>query len=258
MKLCNYGNTSISWTAKYDSNDNRKPGHMPWDNSIRILIDSRAQMINLETGDSEWFYLITPCRTEWMYRDDMLFKNDPNLEFVGIYSDVYFRHGHVQVRDKLREAQDIDIVKDISSSLPDFKPNLSYYSNAVELKNDEEIVEATINLIPIIATTEIISPDKKFKAIIEYPIKTMNIQKEKKRMQIDTGPILFPDFDYSVNHQIERFFLSFICYNNLKIAEFVIRVPTHIGNEDTQDVYTMEYSKTKRLSVESKLYACTI
>ena len=86
MKLCNYGNTSISWTAKHDSTDNRKPGHMPRDKSIRILIDSRTQIINLETGDSEWFYLITPCRTEWMYRDDVLFKNDPNLEFVGIYS----------------------------------------------------------------------------------------------------------------------------------------------------------------------------
>ena len=257
MEICDYGISSISWTAKHDPTDTRKPGHMPWDNTIRILIDSRCEITNNETGISEWFYLITPCRTEWMYRDDMLWKNDPNLEFVGIYSKNQYRHGHVQVQDKLRPQQDLAIAKDIAVGLPDFHPNLSFYNKTNELLNDNDVVQATLDLTPIIATTEIQSPDGKFKVIIEYPIKTMNFVKERNRFQVDTGPILFPDFELDSIYDIEKLQLAFVCYNNRVIAEFVSRVPTVIDKTKDNQLQTMEYSKIKRLDVITKLFGCT-
>ena len=257
MQICDYGISSISWTAKHDPTDRRKPGHMPWDNTIRILIDSRCELTNKETGISEWFYLITPCRTEWMYRDDMLWKNDPNLEFVGIYSKNQYRHGHVQVQDKLRPQQDFAIAKDIAVGLPDFHPNLSFYNETTELINDRDVVQTTLDLTPIIATTEVQSTDGKFKVIIEYPIKTMNFVKERNRFQVDTGPILFPDFELDSIHDIEKLQLAFVCYNNRNIAEFVSRVPTVVGNSSGNEIETMEYSKIKRVEVKTKLYSCT-
>ena len=257
MQICDYGISSISWTAKHDPTDKRKPGHMPWDNTIRILIDSRCEITNKETGISEWFYLITPCRTEWMYRDDMLWKNDPNLEFVGIYSKNQYRHGHVQVQDKLRPQQDLAIAKDIAVGLPGFHPNLSFYNKTTELINDTDVVQATLDLTPIIATTEIQSPDRKFKVIIEYPIKTMNFVKERNRFQVDTGPILFPDFELNSIYDIEKLQLAFVCYNNREIAEFVSRVPTVTSKTKGNQIQTMEYSKINRLDVMTKLFGCT-
>ena len=221
------------------------------------MIDSRCEIIDNKTGTSDSYYLITPCRTEWMYRDDILWKNDPNLEFVGIYSKNYFRHGHVQVQDKLRPQQDLDIAKDISSELQDFHPNLSFYNNTIELSNDSDVIQATLDLCPIIATTEIESLDGKNKVIIEYPIKTMNFVKEKNRFQVDTGPILFPDFNIDTNYDIDKLQLAFICYNNRNLAEFVCRVPTFIKNTSGHPIERMEYSKIKRLNVNTKLYACS-
>ena len=43
---------------------------MPYGNSVRILLDARAHITDEETGIDEEFYLIAPCRTEWMYRSD--------------------------------------------------------------------------------------------------------------------------------------------------------------------------------------------
>ena len=257
MQICDYGISSIKWTAKHDPTDTRKPGHMPWDNTIRILIDSRCEFINAESGESEWFYLITPCRTEWMYRDDMLWKNDPNLEFVGIYSNKYYRHGHVQVQDKLRVQQDMDIVKETSVGLQDFNPNLVFYKTTQELTKDSDVIDATLNLIPIIAITTIESSDKKTKVNIEYPIKTMNYVKDRNRFQVDTGPVLFPDFNIKTEQDIQKLKLSFVCYNTRDIAEFVSRVPTNLKDGKGNKIETIDYSKIDRVNVKTKLFACT-
>ena len=257
MEICDYVISSISWTAKHDPTDNRKPGHMPWDNTIRILIDSRCHIVDTQSGESEWYYLITPCRTEWMYRDDILWKNDPNLEFVGIYSNNHYRHGHVQVKDKLRPQQDMDIVKDVKVGLSDFEPNLIFYAQGQELLNDAEVIQATLDLVPIIATTEFESEDKIKKVIIEYPIKTMNYVKEKERFQVDTGPLLFPDFEINAVNDIQKLELAFVCYNNRDVAEFVSRVPTVINNGSDKQIESMEYSKINRINVRTKLFACT-
>ena len=37
MKITDYGNSYVTWTGIVDPNDNRKPGHMPWPNTVRIL-----------------------------------------------------------------------------------------------------------------------------------------------------------------------------------------------------------------------------
>ena len=257
MQICDYGISSIRWTAKHDPTDMRKPGHMPWDNSIRILLDSRCEIVDRLSGESEWFYLITPCRTEWMYRDDMLWKNDPNLEFVGIYSNKYYRHGHVQVQDKLRAQQDLQIVKEIKVGLPDFEPTLVFYKHVEELTKDSEVIEATLNLIPIIAITSIESDDQKTQVNIEYPIKTMNYVKDKNRFQVDTGPVLFPDLKSESDQDIQKLNLAFVCYNNRNIAEFVSRVPTILNDNKGNKIETMEYSQIDRVNVKTRLFACT-
>ena len=196
MEICDYSKSSINWTAQHDSTDTRKPGHMPWDNkAVRILIDSRCEIIDKQTGTSEWFYLITPCRTEWMYRDDVLWQDDPNLEFVGIFSKTYSKSGHVEVPNKSITQQYMNAAEKTSDALIDFHTNLSFYKNINELISDTDVIKATLDLHPLVATTEIDSPDGKSKVIIEYPIKTMNFVEERKRFQVDTGPVIFPDFD---------------------------------------------------------------
>src|SRR4051812_27860878 len=83
MRLTDFGNSYMTWIVDPDLTDTRVPGHMPWNNSARILIDARCTITN---GDkTEQFYLIAPCRTEWMYRDDTVIQN-PSGEYRVIFS----------------------------------------------------------------------------------------------------------------------------------------------------------------------------
>ena len=68
----------------------------------------------------------------------------------------------------------MNTVGQTNNDLKDFHTNLSYYKSVVELTNDSDVIKATLNLTPIVATTEIKSPDSKSTVVIEYPIKTMN------------------------------------------------------------------------------------
>jgi hypothetical protein len=65
--------------------------------------------------------------------------------------------------------------------------------------------------------------------VLEYPIKTMNVARLPDRFQVDTGPLIVPDFGAQVAHPIERFEVAHVVYNRLDKAEFILRRPTPIG-----------------------------
>ena len=98
------------------------------------------------------------------------------------------------------------------------------------LENDEEIIDATLNDLLLIGRTEIWDDDQGMSAMVEYPVKTMNIHPERKRFQVDTGPLLFPDLSLTVERQIECFSIAFVCYNTFDLAEFILRVPISVDD----------------------------
>ena len=111
-QICDYGNSYIRWTGEFNRSDARKPGHMPWGNTVRIQVDSRCDLIDDATGETEEFFLITPCRTEWMYRSDILWQ-EPNREFVGVFSRTEMMAGHVALGLAGNPGGDIEAVRTI-------------------------------------------------------------------------------------------------------------------------------------------------
>jgi hypothetical protein len=69
---------------------------------------------------------------------------------------------------------------------------------------------------------------------IEFPIKHINIQRERKLFQVETGPILIPSeapTDWLSEGQSCFFKTAFIHFNRLDRAEITFNVPTCIGQE---------------------------
>ena len=95
--ITDYGNSYVRWTGIRRTDDTRKPGHMPGDNTVRILLDSRCWITDA-SGETREYNMISPCRTEWMYRTDTLWQQ-PNYEFTGIYSATEWMAGHVRAGD---------------------------------------------------------------------------------------------------------------------------------------------------------------
>ncbi len=253
-QICDYGDSYIRWTGEFNPADPRKPGHMPWGNTVRIQLDSRCDLIDERTGETEEFFLITPCRTEWMYRSDALWQ-DPNREFVGVFSRTAMMAGHVGLGLAGNPGGDIDAVRSLEDSYPDFQVSLRYHAKARQLDSDDEVIEATLTGGPLVARTELRDEEHGRRAMLEYPIKTMNLQTEHRRMQVDTGPLLFPDLGRSVERSIERFSQAFVCYNTFDVAEFVLRGPTPVMADGHEVAKTIEYSDIRRLPAKTSIFS---
>ena len=90
--------------------------------------------------------------------------------------------------------------------------------------------------------------------MVEYPVKTMNIHPERKRFQVDTGPLLFPDLSLTVERQIQCFSIAFVCYNTFDSAEFILRVP--ISVDDASGVSSVpDYADIRRLPAKNTILA---
>ncbi len=250
--ITDYGNSYIRWTGSFNTDDKRKPGHMPWDNTVRILLDSRCWITDA-SGETREYNMISPCRTEWMYRSDILWQQ-PNYEFAGICSSTEWMAGHIRAGDMNEFGGDWRDARPIENRFRDFQTDARYHSHVDELENDEQVVEATLSSQPIVARTEVWSSDEKTRAVVEYPIKTMNVQLDRKLMQVDTGPCIYPDLDADTDSEIKKLHFAFVCFNANDVAEFVLRGPTPVVRDGEQVGTYIDYSDVRRVPIKNTFY----
>ncbi|MBM3501165.1 MAG: hypothetical protein FJX74_21135 [Armatimonadetes bacterium] len=124
------------------------------------------------------------------------------------------------------------------------------------LESDAEIVRATLDNIPLIARTALRDPDSGLEAVLEYPIKTMNVREEGSVYQVDTGPVAFPDLSPPGREGIERLALAFIAFNRAESAEFVLQAPTPVGADPS--VRTPHYSELRVVECRNSVVAVAV
>ena len=80
--------------------------------------------------------------------------------------------------------------------------------------------------------------------MIEYPVKAVNFSERENYYQVDTGPIIFPDFTSSGTELIEKLQSAYIAHNCPQWAELIVCVPTAINDKDS----VFHYSKSVRIT----------
>ena len=60
------------------------------------------------------------------------------------------------------------------------------------------------------------------RALIEYPVKTMNISLENSLYQVDTGPVAIPDLTKRYDPPLDSLRLAFVAFNAPTFADFVV------------------------------------
>ncbi len=252
MGVCDFSNSYMTWVVEPNPHDRREPGHMQYRNSARIQIDARCEIVNEKDEASEAFFLITPCRSEWMYRSDTLFQY-PSGEYCAIWSETDFMnvgHGLIDSGGKHTAA----LIKD---RFTDFRLTIRTLPRSRSLVNSEQIIQATRDNYPLIGRTDIWDKTRDMRARIEYPIKTININNEHKLFQVDTGPLLFPDFTCSSIQPIEWFSVAYVCYNTFDSAEFILRKPTPVMDGDREFCKVVTYSDIRRMPVRNSIFSAT-
>lgn len=219
-------------------------------NSIaRIQLDAICTLFNAGGNTTETFYLGAACRSEDMYRDDSLFLT-PNYEFCGIFSKdhcLLVRTHWTSDRDWHEPGHNTERFARVAI---DTRP----LPAPRRLDTPTEIVAATLANLPLVATTELRDEATGQRAVLTYPVKTQNVVETPPQFQVDTGPILVPDFASTAPTPIQRFDISHVVYNRLTQAEFIARRPVVVGERDGDPVSVTDYSVITTYPAENHLW----
>ena len=222
-------------------------------NSVRFWLESRTFIINETTDETQVFYQCASCKSENTFGEKDLFYAD-NYDFMPIFGgldleDLMIYRRHARITPGYRS---VNKSKDVWG-----KPilNLRQAAKPRTLDTWEAIRDTTATATPIVSRTTIRNPETKLHAVIECPVKTMNISLDKKMYQVDTGPIAFPDLAKPVDPLIECISLAFVAFNALHFADFVIEQPTPIIEDGEERCKIFHYSNPINLSAENQLLA---
>jgi|GEM_PF-877773 len=215
-------------------------------NSARINLDARCTCIDAAGGKPEEFVLICPCQGERMYQEKGLVQ-DPPFNFSGVFSRT---HSHL-IRHHADGNVKRDTVEKHEGRFDSVKIEVARFPKAVELTTDQAIVDATLRNLPLVARTEVVSADGRSRAVMEYPVTTMNVEPQKRIWQVDTGPVLFADFDLEAGTRIERMVPGFVVYNRRDYAEWTLRAPVKLPAGDM----TYHFTGMRAGKVVSSLYS---
>ena len=212
-------------------------------NNARIQVECACTLV--APGQAPMQYLlVASCKSEDVYVEDGLFKQ-PNYDFCGIFSE----DEYAIVRAHATSDEGGYEIGKVAERFEALHIHVARTEGRV-CTRDEEIVQATLANVLLVARTELRDPQSGLEAALEYAIKTMNVREDGNVYQVDTGPVVFPDLAPPGREGIKRLTLAFVAFNCAERAEFVLQVPTAIGAGD--EVRTPHYSEVRKVSTKNE------
>jgi len=225
-------------------------------NAVRFWIESRTTLIDESAGTSTEFYQCASCKSEHTFAETGLFQED-NYDFLPVFGG--------------KDAEDLLIFRrpaGLSERYREIKKSEEVWGKPIlklregqrvgVLDTWEAIRDATATGVPIVSQTEIRNTDTGLRAIIECPVKTMNISLERQMYQVDTGPIAFPDLSRRADPLIDVLSLAFVAFNAPHFADFVIEQPTPVVEDGNELCKIHHYSNPISLPAKNTLLAVGI
>lgn len=241
----------IDTTAKPPGTVSHRPPYSL--NNARIQLECRCEITEVSTGWAQTFVLGASCKTERVGVDQNIWT-EPNADFVPVHS----QDGFLNLKTYARSGMDVELYPPGSGQQTDrqFGRHSDVFDDtaidivqrpAEVLRSAAEIVKATLDNEALVARTELQSP--RYRAVLEYPVKTMNANERDNIYQTDTGPVLLPDFTAQPADLIARFELAYAAFNQPDWIEMIVRVPTPAG----ADVSVYHYSKPLRMDARNEV-----
>ena len=234
MKVIDYGRSFVCTLADF--------------NCPRFMIESRCRIIDDETGQVDDYFQCASCKSERMWVERDLFQDD-NHDYLPVFGAEF----GIAYRRKAWLYNDYKTVYQSNELFGGQKFHLVTASNARVLDTTALIREATHRCSPVVARTQIRHEGTHLRAIIECPVKTMNIKDDDDLYQVDTGPVIFPDLSKRRERMADGFALAFVAFNAQGYADFVIETPTPVTDDGLTKVH--HYSKRKGLPAVNTLYS---
>ncbi|MCH7728792.1 MAG: exo-alpha-sialidase [Planctomycetes bacterium] len=194
-------------------------------NSPRFWVESRCRVIDKKANKSVEYLQCGLCKAERTFKYRQLFAKD-NYDFLPVFSEeegIIFRR-HVRVGAPYRDIRPID------KWWGGTQRKLRFVRGRV-LRTPEEIFAAMQAGKQIVGQTELRDDATGRVAVIEYPVKTINFERDRKDWQVDTGPVILPDLSAPPERWSEKFQLAHIAFRTPYWADFIIDQPTPVQTD---------------------------
>jgi hypothetical protein len=208
-------------------------------NYSRKPIDCVLTVGDRHQGRTVQFVLPPSCKTEILGVESGIFTQ-PNADFVPVFSQERFlgiktyafigqEQGTVMLggsSDRVQPDRHSGLVADVFEAV-----RIDIQSvPGTHLSSVDQIVEATHDHIPLVARTTL--KNERYNAVIEHPVKTINVGRREPFYQTDTGPVMLPDLTRDWDDMIEGIELAYSAFNTVDRVEFMVRGPSQTPRGD--------------------------
>ena len=248
-----YVNSFVQWTSYED------------DHTPRCALHASCKVRGKGEEFREYF-LSHPCAGEKMYADTQLillpasefhvvFSDDGQFMFVKSFETepgferMAYRRGDTVKRKNVQMKGVIDILES----------GLRYFVEVAEMTTYKEVHDAMVGNKPILGRTRYLAKkgDEEIEVVAEYPVTVMNTRHDHDMWQVDTGPMLLPDFSIEHNLEVARFRQAYIVYNGWDYAECTMRLPVAIDGVD-HPVFYYENCGAPGTEVRNQLFVVKV
>ncbi|MCX5658935.1 MAG: hypothetical protein NTW19_04345 [Planctomycetota bacterium] len=226
------------------------------ENRVRFWVESRTRIIDERTGRTEDYIQCASCKSEDTFATKDLFYAD-NYDFLPIFGPelgVIFRR-KAYIHPRYRDVQPVSEMWGGQDYRLRVVPEGKGPGAARLLKTTAEIRRATHEGWPLVGQTEYADAATGLRAILEHPIKTMNIHDERDLYQVDTGPLAFADLSTRPERLVDTLSLAFVAYNAPDWTDVVIEAATPIVEDGAERTKIHHYSKRQTFKAQNRVYA---
>ena len=228
-------------------------------NMARLQVESRCLLWDENHRLHEEFFQFASCKSEDTYAEQNLFTV-PNYDFSGIFSRDNFVIFRARRPEDTRDYAERGAVRE---RFEDLWLEIRPAPESTILTTNAEIVKATLEGLRLVGRTEIRDERNGHRAILEYPIKTMNVNDQKQIYQVDTGPLVFPDFETQTKpppgrqdselRPVATLELAYVAHNRPDRAEFIMQRETAIKAGGKKVRRVCHYSEIRQMAAKNTL-----
>jgi hypothetical protein len=223
-------------------------------NNARIVLECRCEISDGVTGRTEEFVLGASCKTERVGVESDIWT-EPNADFVPIFShDRFLTIKTFETADK--RVAFYPVSRGIQPERQSGTIEEGGFSRVTidlaecpgeALETPRQVVEAVLGNAPLVART--VLENGRYRAVLDYPVKTVNANERDWIYQTDTGPVIFPDLERGPEALLDGLELAFCAFNSPSWAEFLLRTSTAVGD----GIRVYHYSRSVHLATTNQL-----
>jgi len=199
----NFNNSFVTWLS------------IPENSYGRFEIEAKCTIKNGKENDRSEYLLLAGVMACNVYAENDLII-DPAFMFQAVFSKKEFKI----FRTHAIFSPEADSYGRIGEKFKKIDIHLDK-CEATEILSAEEIIESTLRNERIVGMIEYYDKQSNSQIQLEFPVKHINVQKEKKQYQVETGPVTIPE-KKSKGDLINNLNLAYIAFNNSDQFYFVV------------------------------------